>query len=271
MSNVYYLNTRNERVDFVEDLPLLDFDDFFSSSFSVESTNDIITGFKKSIRNYTLEGDVQVSRIDHISDIFDYDVYQNNQGYFYIGDYYMLCNVIVMNPSDVNIHRKKITVKLTVTTDKPYWLKETKYSFERERRTAEGISYPFSYPFIYGSDGGIRDIVNDYIKPCNFKLTIYGPASNPSIIINGNAYTVYTDISSQEYIEIDSLNRKAVRVNNIGERKSVFGLQDFRYEIYKKIDIGFNQISWSGAFGFDLLLYEERSRPKWISSIQTNS
>lgn len=271
MSNIYYLNTRNEKVDFVEDLPLLNIDDLFSSSFSVESDNDIITEFKKGITNHTIEGDVPVHLLDDISDIFDYDVYQNKQGRIYIGDYYLLCNVIVVNPANVNIHRKKVNVKMTVTTDKKYWIKETKYSFEKEDRILGGLEYPFSYPFIYGSGNGMNEIVNDYIKPCNFKMIIYGPASDPSIFIGNNAYTIYTDISSQEYIEIDSLNRKAMKVNNVGEKESVFGLQDFRYEIYRKIDTGLNQISWSGAFGFDVFLYEERSRPKWISSIQTDS
>lgn len=271
MSNIYYLNTRNERVDFIEDLPLLNFDDFYSNNFTVESDNNIITDFKTGIRNYTLNGDIPVLIMDDITDIFDYDVYNKSQGRFYIGDYYLLCNIIMMKPSNVNLHRKKLRISLTVTTDKPFWLKETKYSFIKGDVSQIGLKYPFTYPFVYGGGSGMSEVVNDYIKPCDFKLIVYGSVSNPSVMIGNNAYTIYTDINSQERIEIDSRNRTAVKVNSVGERLSIFGLQDFRYEIYRKIDIGLNQVTWSGSFGFDLFLYEERSRPKWISFTQTSN
>ena len=67
MSNIYYLNSRNESVDFVEDFPLLDIDDLFGNSFTNITNNNVITGFKNEIKNYTIEGDEPVLDIDNIS------------------------------------------------------------------------------------------------------------------------------------------------------------------------------------------------------------
>ena len=39
MSNIYYLNTRNESVDFVKDLPLLDINDLYQSGFDTISNS----------------------------------------------------------------------------------------------------------------------------------------------------------------------------------------------------------------------------------------
>ena len=268
MSNIYYLNSRSERVDFVEDFPLFDIDDLFGNSFTNITNNNVITGFKTEIKNYTIEGDEPVLDIDIITDIFDYDIYNNVRGQFYIGQYFMFCNIIGSDLSNVNIHRKKLKNKLTVTTDTPYWIKETRFPFgiNLEIKT-EGFTYPFEYPFTYGYATGTSSFTNDSIKDSNFKMIIYGPVSNPSVSINGNIYTVSTDILASEYLVIDSTSRKAYKVGISGEKTNVFSKRGLDFDIFTEIPSGRNTVQWSGAFGFDIYLYDERSKPRWISSV----
>lgn len=269
MSNIYYLNSRNERVDFVEDFPLLDIDNLFGSSFTNITNNNVIANFKQEIKNYTIEGDEPVLDIDDITDIFDYDIYNNVRGRLYIGQYFMFCNIIGSNLSNVNIHRRKLKNKLTVTTDTPYWIKETRFSFVKSMEAkTDGLTYPFEYPFTYGSATGTSSFVNDSIKNSNFKMIIYGPTSNPSVSINGKIYTVNTDILASEYLVIDSTSRKTYKVGISGEKTNVFSKRGLDFDIFTTIPSGRNTVQWSGAFGFDLYVYDERSRPKWISSIQ---
>lgn len=268
MSNIYYLNSRNEKVDFVKDLPLLDIDDFFGSEFSSVTENNMIVSFSRGIKNYSIEGDVFVNTFDRITEIFDYDTYKNIQGRFYIGDYFIYCNVISSQSSDINIHRGKIKTSFTFTTDKSYWLKETKYVFEKFENSSSGLTYPFTYPFTYGASQGIRSIMNESLKESDFIMIVYGPVSNPAISIGNNIYIVNTDVTSQEYLVIDSRERKTYKVNNVGEHENMFANRGLGNSIFTKIKTGLNDVSWSGAFGFDLYVYNERSKPKWISSVQ---
>ena len=48
-----------------------------------------------------------------------------------------------------------------------------------------------------------------------------------------------------------------------GERESVFNNRAKKKSIFKKVPPGRQEIVWSGTFDFDLLIYEERSEPKW--------
>ena len=64
MSNIYYINTANQKVDFIEDLPLTNIDDMFSNTSTNVTTDDSITSFKTAITNYTLEGDIDVNKFD---------------------------------------------------------------------------------------------------------------------------------------------------------------------------------------------------------------
>lgn len=266
MSNIYYLNTRNESVDFVKDLPLLDINDLYQSGFDTISNNNMITGFSRGIKTVTIEGDIFTDSFDKISDIFDYDIYKNERGRFYIGEYFMYCNISVVKPSGVNLYKKKLTTDITITTDMPFWLKESKYSFVKSADSKEkGFTYPFKYPFTYGNSQGLDSITNDSLKSSDFMLYIYGPVSNPSISIGNNIYSVNTDVTSQEYLVIDSRRRETYKVNNIGDKENMFAYRSFEDSLFSKIQPGLNNVSWSASFGFDLYVYDERSKPKWIS------
>lgn len=269
MSSLYYQNSRSEIVDFIKDIHLTDISELYSYSYSNLSDNNVIKKLYRGITDFKIKGDIYSQKYDSCQEKFDYDVIHNEKGRFYIGEYYMQCFITSMAPQDVYFKKFIHNHTLTVTTDTPYWIKETRFSFVKSLEIkTEGFTYPFEYPFTYGNATGTSSFTNDSIKDSNFKMIIYGPVSNPSVSVNGNIYTVNTEVLASEYLVIDSTNRKAYKVGMNGEKTNVFSKRGLDFDIFTKIPSGRNTIQWSGAFGFDLYIYDERSKPKWISSIQ---
>lgn len=268
MSSIYYLNSRNEKIDFIDDFHLVDMTDLFSGVFTAETDNDMITAYKRGVTNYTIQGDGPVSNFEKITDVFDYDIYRNERGRLYVGEYFMYCNILGISASDIKLKRTYFQATLTITTDMPYWIREIKYTFEAAEANESSLTYPYEYPFNYGKSIGVGTIMNEAIRKSDFKMIIYGPVNEPSIMIGYNTYAVKTDVDSQEYITIESKIRKTCKISNTGAKENMFNNRGLENSIFEKIEPGMNAVNWSGSFGFDLFIYEERSRPKWISSIQ---
>ena len=95
-------------------------------------------------------------------------------------------------------------------------------------------------------------------------ITVYGPCTNPRITIGGNIYEVKTKLDTGEYLLIDSRAGTIYRVRVNGIKVNEFDSRNTEEgSVFKKIQPGYNLISWDGTFGFDLLLYVERSEPEW--------
>lgn len=269
MKEIYYLNSRNEKVDFINEVPLFSIDDMFSSTFTTETDNDVITSFKKGVTKYTLSADVSIETFDRINDIFDYDIYNNAKGRFYIGDYYLLCNFTATVPSKVNFYRKTFKTSLTVTTDKVKWLKETKYQFLKDDAvsTVSDINlkkYNYMYSYVYGREIGRSEFNNSSFRNVNFKMILYGPITTPEVTINGHLYKINTSIPNGSYAIIDTITKTIKCINSLGKVENLFPKRYFESDIFQTIGTGLNEVLWSGSFGFDLIIYDERNIPKWI-------
>ena len=106
-------------------------------------------------------------------------------------------------------------------------------------------------------------IVNDHYADSNFLLTIYGPIVDPVLYIGGHEYSVTIVLEEGEYLEIDSAAGTVVKVKVSGERVNAFHNRSFESSVFEPIHPGGQDIGWSGRFAFDLVIYEERSEPRW--------
>ena len=97
----------------------------------------------------------------------------------------------------------------------------------------------------------------------NFRIVIYGPVINPTIYIAGHEYTVNIEISENEHLTIDSIERTIVLTRYDGTLFNAFGDRNKASYIFQKIPKGNCVVAWDGSFGFDVVLCEERSEPKW--------
>lgn len=268
MSNIYYINTSNQKVDFIEDFPLTDIDDMFSNTFTNVTTDDSITSFKTAITNYTLEGDIDVSKFDAASDVFDYDVYANERGRFYIGEYFLFCNIIAVANDNVNLNRKRLKVKLTITTDFPLWRRELSYTLNQQQidEKSTGIKlYEYKYPYVYSNNRSSLSINNDVATSSDVIIRMFGPAVNPFVKIGDTIYQIMSSIDNSEYFEINTETKKITKVSSFGTATNAFMYRSKeRADFFTKIPPGTVQVTWDGIDTGELIFIEKRSKPKWL-------
>lgn len=263
---VKYVNSCNECIE------------FYSSSIKVSNgslhcrkwtVSDDITKENISYKlTLTLRGNLKSrkEKLDKLLEIFDIDVINNIKGRLYVGEYYLKCFVVSSSTSINTTFNNRTDVELEFYGNQK-WIKEKIFNFVKEldiKSIKDSKIYPYVYSYKYGYDIGKKELINESIFDSNFKIIIYGGVSNPSIMIGENLYKVDCELSSSQYLVIDSNEREIYIVDNFGFKINVFNSRNKDYNIFQKIKSGINQVSWSGGFGFDLIVFDERSEPKWI-------
>ena len=120
----------------------------------------------------------------------------------------------------------------------------------------------------------LRSEISNYINNSNytasgFKMIIYGPCINPLIRIAGHIYELRTTLYDGEYAVIDSStryakDRKIVKVKADGTEENLFNSKNNESSNRGRMDSGRTQYCvWNGAFGFDIILFNERGTPRW--------
>lgn len=204
---------------------------------------------------------------NELLEIVEKDVLAMEHGKIIIGDYYFKCFVSKSKKSEYLINKRYMKMDLTLVSDYPYWVKESTTKFGSSSGgdgSGIGLDFPFDYPFDFFSTMESTSIVNGGFVPTNFKIIIYGACSNPSINIAGHTYQVECDILESEYLTIDSTTKKIQLTKQDGTIENKFNNRNKQSYIFEKIPVGDNVVTWSGNYGFDIILMEERSEPKWI-------
>ena len=126
-----------------------------------------------------------------------------------------------------------------------------------------GFDYPYDYNFDYALPLKGQDITCDSVGENAFQIRIYGEAVNPSIIIGEHTYTINGTVGSGETLLIDSLARTITLTKADLQKVNFFDKRSRESYIFQPIPSGTQPVRWSGNFGFDLTVIEERSEPKW--------
>ena len=98
-------------------------------------------------------------------------------------------------------------------------------------------------------------------------MIFYGAIKNPVVVINDHVYGVDTEVSENEYLIIDysSEHKREIKLHKRdGSIEGKFNERNRQSGVFTKIEPGKSSVQWSGNFTFDIILYEERSQPKWI-------
>lgn len=194
---------------------------------------------------------------------FEKDVLALQHGKIIIGNYYFKCYVTKSTKSDYQQSKRYMSLTLTLSSDYPYWVNEITTSFAVSGDTSEGLDYPFDFSFDYCTDVASTELNNTNFVASNFRLIIYGACSNPAINIAGHTYQVNCDVGSNEYLTIDSTTKKIYVTKNDGTTVNHFNNRNKQSYIFEKIPEGKSAVTWDGDFGFEVILMEERSEPKW--------
>lgn len=261
----------------------------------VQEKEFTITVFGKTQAEYE-------KNIDTLYENFEKDIIKNTPGKLYFGEYYLPCYVFASKKEEWENGSYSMDNTLSLIEYYPHWNREIKYQFLPQTSIPEGpgindpdisggetegqvvengaifrdfpfdflkpsnlkVTYPlFDLPFDFVGTYGRRTINNDSFMDCDFIMTIWGFVDNPSILIGGHPYTVYTTVYEGERLVIDSAAGTIIKIGRLGEETNLYNSREKLYSVFQKIPPGVQTVSWPGTYGLDILIKDERSEPRW--------
>ena len=237
---------------------------------SKRKIGEIVQGFEKDAAEYeitfTVRGALEDRKtfLDEMQDAFETDVLLERPGRIYFGDYYIdgFVTSSETKTSDIAVYYSQNKVKLYCP--RPIWTKENPYTFySYGASSSDNKRYPGRYPFRYANGMNNTHVQNPHFTDANFTLVIYGPVVNPQVIIGDKSYLVNIVLEQGERLEIDSRTRTVTKISKNGEQVNTFHNREKGKKFFKKIPPGRQKVVWSGKFDWDLVIYEERSEPRW--------
>ena len=126
-----------------------------------------------------------------------------------------------------------------------------------------GKKYNYNYGYRYGTGLSAGSIINDHYAAAPAIIKIYGPASNPNIIIGNNTYNVNVILTATDYLVIDQVTHEIYKVAENGTRTNVFNSRNKAYDIFKPIAVGENHVVYSGEYSIEITMVQQRSELLW--------
>ncbi len=272
LEQLIYKNHLNEVFEFGKDGIFVDTNALHDYEWSVTKKNERISALTRKIAKRKLPVKIVcsseaagIAARNKLFEVAEKDVLAMQHGQIIFGDYYFKCFVTASKKGSYQVSKRLMDVTLTVTTDHPYWVKESKTVFSNTAVSTFGVNldYPHDYPFDYHSSLQAQPVTNTGFAASNFRLIIYGACTDPAVTIAGHTYKVNCTVNEGEYLTIDSVTKKIYVTGNEGEIRNHFNDRSRETYIFEKIPSGSHLVAWDGSFGFDVILLEERSEPKW--------
>lgn len=275
LEQLKYKNHLDEVFEFGKDGIYVNTSDLHDYEWKVNTKGSKISSFSYGTQTRTLpviiicaSAEEGIAARNRLFEVCEKDVLAFQQGEIILGEYSFRCFVTKSAKKDYLVAGRYMTVDLTLTSDNPVWTRETEYNFKPVTATETASEYldynqSLDFPYDYFSPYTARILSNDSLAEANFKLRVFGVCSNPSVTIGGHTYQVNCTLEAGQYLIVDSLTKKIHIVNNDGSTVNAFNLRSRESYIFQKIPAGNNTVSASGNFSFDVILFEERSEPKW--------
>lgn len=275
---VYYINSKKQKICFTEK-PYILLDgasivDYSLSYSMLGKTNNKISIFKNQMKkgNMTVivEGKTRqeyCTNINKLMDVVSCDVELVTPGMLYCGKEYCKGYFVGVKHGTNYNNSKRAELELEFMAENGKWIKETRHVFRTDASMPSetaNLDYPHDFNYDFYNNLISQKLYNTGIAPVDFELTIYGACLNPAVKLGGHTYRVYASVETGEYLKINSVTKKIYKVKVNGEIVNQFYLRDKDNYIFKKIPSGNHAVTWSGAYGFDITLFEERSEPEWI-------
>ena len=273
LEQLKYKNHINEVFEFGKDGIFVDMNELHDYEWNVTKKGSRISAFNRDVSKRKLPiiiicdtEEKGIKARNKLLEVVEKDVLAMKHGRIIIGDYYFRCFVTKSQKKNYLTTKRLMEVTLTLTTDFPYWVKETTVPFSKKVTGEEGgKNLDFDHDVPYDYFGGIenRELNNTGFVGADFRIVIYGACSNPALYVNGHLYQVNCDVGENEYLTIDSVSKKVYLTANDGTVTNVFNLRNKDSYIFEKIPSGKSAVTWEGDYGFDITILEERSEPKW--------
>ena len=270
LEQLKYKNHVNEVFEFGKDGIFVDMNELHDYEWTVTKKGNRIAALDRAISKRKLPVviicDTEAKGIaarNKLMEVVEKDVLAMQHGKIVLGDYYFRCFVTKSQKKNYLTTKRMMEATLTLTTDFPYWVKETTYAFRNTDVGGAGqnLDMKFDHPYDFFSSS--EQMNNTGFVSTNFRMIIYGACSNPAVYVNGHLYQVNCDVGVNEYLTIDSVSKKVFLTANDGSTTNMFNLRNKDSYVFEKIQPGTNYVIIDGDFGVDIILMEERSEPKW--------
>lgn len=196
----------------------------------------------------------------------EYDVMTQNEGMLFFNDYYIGCFLVNVAVAQTVAIGGDTSVSLVFYCANPFWIKESEplvFGLDDEAADGEFLDYPHGYEWDYSRQMSNVSINNTNFIDTDFRITINGAVTNPTIYIDGHAYSVECALTrDDEYVVIDSVD-KTIYLNDNGNLINLFDNRNRDSYIFEPIPPGEHSVSWSSSFSWSIVLIEKRSEPKW--------
>ena len=276
MMDIYYLSSKGEKLNLVK------------WPYRIQ-TSDVINYKKSCVYAITLHGkkiarfDTSLSEkgatltvsarnmeayyeaLNYFFDVVEADVVNLTPGKLYVNGQYMQCYISGSKKTEWECGCNWLDNKITILSDNPTWIREETIIYERKSRPETGfLDYPYDYRYDYTPNLNSVFLENTEVAPCDIKMVIQGPCLNPEICIGENKYQVMTELSSYEYIVLNTSERTAYKVSYNGAISNVWGSLNSDYDNFKKVPGGKHIVTTNGNFKVQITAYISRSEPRWI-------
>jgi hypothetical protein len=182
------------------------------------------------------------------------------------------CPAYITKNDVQSIQPHMVTTQLTIVLLGLWRRSSVTHLLYRDSNDSKWLDYQFDYPYDYMGMALGSTVVNDSLASMPVKLTIFGPISNPYIVIGTNRYQVNVEVPAGARLEIDGASepKSVTLIRANGEHVNVFanavrgtGRGSGSY-VFEPLPPGVSGVTWAGQFDWDLELFEERSEPPWI-------
>ena len=277
--DIYYLNGAGKKLDFtripylMETGDLLDFDWQYNSTTNHNSFGGKISGFTKAIASKTINMSIFAwsevaykQAMNELVDAIEYDLIRVSPGKLYVNGNYLRCYITAGKFEDWESPVDFINLELTITTEYPLWITEREWNFTPGSASVKnGKRYPGRYPYRYAS-GAASGIINQPSNsPAHFRLVMHGPVADPQCRIDGKTYGVVdTILGEDDYVVIDSDQNTVTLYSADGTSQNIYNKRTRGgNSVFQRLPSGVLDVHWAGGFLLSIVVFEERSVPRW--------
>lgn len=267
---ILYVNNFGDEIVFGDGITFANHNDLRDYVWDYEMQFGKISNFKRSSTTKTIPIVIKtdtphnlIKLKNRLFNVFERDVLSDKKGRLYIGDYYFECFIVEGRYVDYLDNRTVMNKEISIVTDTPQWILEDNFSFSKDNDIKEVSYYPYDYNRQYSSGHNVGSMVSDSYSKSDFRIEVEGPALNPEITIGGNVYSVNVGLSDNERLIIDSRDKIVSKIRSSGNESNEFNNRLKSLNIFKRVESGYNLVSWNGDFNFKLKLFLERSEPEW--------
>lgn len=256
LEQVKYINHLDEVLNFGQDRLFINQNTLHDYEWDLITQGDKIRGFSRKIHTFILPICViAASAADgqktwrKLYEIPEKDVRNNTPGWLSVGRWYVPCYITASEKTSYDAETQHYKITLTVTTDAPFWIREyvSGDNYGKHNPSSGTITAPIPFDF-------------------NFRLTMYGPATDMWFFIGRTWRHIVETITEDECVVVDTRTQEVYKqsAEETGPKTDLFSKRDKRYWIFDKVPYvqsGEYRYQANGMNSFTLLLYSEYSQP----------